>query len=144
MAEVNINTALKDKQVSLDERALLHGTYTLIRVGMVLLVISVVAMMWYHIANDTVGRLLVEKVWFKEFLFVIIIANAVAISNRWVPLWLGAATSFTSWWAATILGVAGYLPYSFTTFLIGYLVALAVVAGILHLIREYQSKHTSA
>lgn len=142
MAEVNINKALKDNKISPDESSLMHGTYTLIRVGMALIILSVFGMIWYHLMNDTAGRLLSEKVWFKEFLFVIIIANAVAITNRWVPLWLGAAVSFTSWWVATLLGVAGYLPYSFGTFFIWYVVAVGLVAGILHLIHRYQA-HSS-
>lgn len=142
IAEVQINKALKDGSVSKDEGALLHGTYAVLRVGMVLIVLSVFAMLWYHYANDTLSRLMAEKVWFKEFLFLVIIVNAVSISNRWVPLWLGAAVSFTSWWLAAILGVAGPLPYSFATYLVFYIVAVFVVAGLLHLIRK-RTKQTA-
>lgn len=41
VAEVQINLALKDRSVSPDERALMHGNYFLIRVGMVLILLSV-------------------------------------------------------------------------------------------------------
>lgn len=136
VAEVQINKALKDKQVSPDERALMHGTYFMIRIGMALIIASVFAMTWYHISQNNAAFLLSSKVLFKEFIFVIIIANAVAISRRWVPLWLGASISFTSWWTATILGVMGYVPYSFITFFTGYVVAVLVMAGILELIRK--------
>lgn len=137
IAEVSIHKALRDGSVSADEGALLHGTYSVLRVGMALIIISAFAMLWYHLQNDTVGRLLNDKIWFKEFLFLIIIINAVAISNRWVPLWLGAATSFTGWWMATILGVSGRLPYSFLTYTALFVVATVAVAGILHLIRKH-------
>ena len=135
IAEVSIHKALKDGQVSADEGALLHGTYSVLRVGMALIIVSALAMLWYNIANDTAARLLNDKVWFKEFLFVIIIVNAAAISNRWVPLRLGAATSFTGWWMAAILGVAGRLPFSFWTYLVIFVVATMCMAGVLHLIR---------
>lgn len=136
IAEVSIHRALKDGKVSTDEKALLHGTYAVLRVGMAFIILSAILMVWYHTANNTIGRLLNEKIWFKEFLFLIIIINAVAISNRWVPLWLGAATSFTGWWMATILGVAGRLPYSFFTYLFAFIVATLLVAAALHIIRK--------
>lgn len=140
IAEVHINTALRDNQVNADEGALLHGTYKVIRVGMALIILSVLGMVWYQIVNDAPGRLLTDKVWFKEFLFIIIIANAVAISNRWVPLWLGAATSFTGWWMATILGALGYMPYSFLAYTILFVGLVLVMAFILHQIRLYTSR----
>lgn len=136
VAEVQIHKALKDGSVSADEGALLHGTYRVLRVGMLLIIISVLGMLWHHYTNDTLGRLLNEKVWFKEFLFLIIIINAVSISNRWVPLWLGAAISFTGWWMATILGVAGRLPYSFWSYVLTFIIATVCVAGILHFIKS--------
>lgn len=141
IAEVSIHKALKDGQVSADESTLLHGTYSVLRVGMALIIVSALGMLWYNLANDSADRLLTDKIWFKEFLFVVIIANAVAISNRWVPLWLGAATSFTGWWMAAILGVAGWLPYSFLTYLIIFMVATVSMAGVLHIIRLRSQAH---
>ena len=137
LAEIQITKALKDKKISDDERNLMHSTYFTIRVGMAFLLVSILGMILYYIHNDMVDRLFTDKVLFKEFLFVMIVINAVCISRRWVPLWLGAATSFTSWWLATILGVSGYLPYNFVVFLIGYIILIFVVAGALHLIKKF-------
>jgi len=47
--------------------------------------------------------------------------------------------SFTSWWGATILGLAGHLPYTFSTYLAGYAIAIFAVAGVLHLVRQVSS-----
>ncbi len=140
IAEVQIYKALKDGKVTAEEGNLLHGTYGVLRVGMALIIVSAFAMLWYNYTNDTLARLMNEKLWFKEFLFVVLIINAVAISNRWTPLWLGAATSFTGWWMATALGVAGRLPYSFWTYLAVFIIATLSVAGILHLIRKFAAK----
>ncbi len=136
LAEVHITKALKDGHVSPDEGRLLHSTYFTIRVGMAFLLVSILGMILYYISNDMVDRLFQTKVLFKEFLFVMIVINAVCISRRFVPLWLGAATSFTSWWLATILGVAGYIPLNFIQFLVGYIILVLTVAGALHFIKK--------
>ena len=136
IAEFQITKALRDKKVSSDESALMHVNYTMIRVGMAILFISVVAMFWYHLEQGNQFILTSEKIWIKDVMFVAIIVNAVALTKRWVPLWLGASISFTSWWGATLLGLAGRLPYSFETYLVGYVVAIFLVAGIFHLVRK--------
>lgn len=141
VAEVQITRALRDRNVSPEESALMHVNYSLIRVGLAFIVISAFAMVWYHLANNSIEVLLSSKVLFKEFLVVVIVANAVAIGRRWVPLWLGAATSFTSWWGATILGVAGPLPYNFFSFLIGFIFTVLGVATILHTVKKFSHRN---
>ena len=140
IAEFQIVRALRDKKVSDEERALMHVNYRMIRVGMALILISVVGMFWYHLKEGNEFILTSEKLWIKDLMFVAILVNAVALQKRWLPLWLGASISFTSWWGATLLGLAGRLPYSFETYLIGYVIAIFAVAGILHFVRKMPSK----
>lgn len=137
IAEFQISKALADKRISSDERALMHANYAMIRVGMVIIGLSVIGMFWYHLNAGNSFIYLSEKLWIKDVMFLMIILNAVALHKRWVPLWLGASISFTSWWGATLLGLAGRLPYDFVTYLIGYTLAIFVVAGILHMIRKW-------
>lgn len=137
IAEVQITKALKDKKVSDDEKQLMHANYFMIRVGLAFIIFSALAMMWYFWQNGMTDRIFGDKLLFKDLLVVIIIINAVAISKRWVPLWLGAATSFTAWWMATLLGAAGYLPYSFLTYLLAFVILVFSVAGVLHLIKKF-------
>jgi hypothetical protein len=139
VAEFQINRALKDKQVSEDERALMHVNYRMIRVGMAILLVSVIAMFWYHLDKGNQFILTSEKLWIKDLMFAMIFINAIALHKRWVPLWLGASVSFTSWWGATLLGLAGRLPYSFETYFVFYILAIFVVAVILDRIRKWQS-----
>lgn len=140
IAEFQITKALKDKKVSLEERALMHINYRMIRVGMAIIFVSVVAMFWYHLGKGNTWILTSEKLWIKDLMFVMIFLNAIALQKRWVPLWLGASISFTSWWGATLLGLAGRLPYSFFTYLVGYIIAIFVVAYILKLIRQFMHR----
>lgn len=137
LAEFQITHALRDRKICDGEHALLHVNYRVIRVGMAIMFLSIVGMFWYHLQEGNTFILTSEKLWIKDVMFVVIVLNAVALHKRWVPLWLGASISFTSWWGATLLGVAGRLPYNFETYVIGYIIAVFVVAGILHLVRKH-------
>ena len=140
IAEVQINTALRKKGISADERALMHANYSMIRVGMAIILLSVIGMFWYHLNAGNGWILTSEKLWIKDVMFVAIFANAILLTKRWIPLWLGASVSFTSWWGATLLGLAGRLPYTFETYLAGYVVAIFVVAGVLHFLRKSMTR----
>lgn len=137
IAEFQISQALRDGKVSDDERALMHVNYRMIRVGMAIIFFSVIGMFWYHFSQDNMWIFSSKKIWMKDLMFVAIVANAVALSKRWVPLWLGASISFTSWWGAALLGLAGQLPFSFGTYLVTYIVAIFIVAWTLHRLRLY-------
>lgn len=140
IAEFQITRALKDKKVSDEERALMHVNYTMIRVGIAIMLVSVIAMFWYHLSQGNDFILFSEKLWIKDLMFIVIIVNAVALTKRWIPLWLGASVSFTSWWGATLLGLAGRLPYDFTTYLIGYIFAIFIVAYLLRVTHRLLAK----
>ena len=137
VAEIQINKALQDGRLDESERALMHANYWMIRVGLALIVVSAIAIFWYQWGQGSGWVLTSQKLWIKELMVVVIIVNAVALSYHRVPLWLGSAISFTSWWSATLLGLAGQLPYSFVTYLVGYVIAIFVIASILHLIRRW-------
>jgi hypothetical protein len=138
VAELQIARALKDKRISMEERELMHANYGMIRAGMAIILVSVLGMFWYFQAQGSSVLFTSEKLWIKELMFVMIFVNAVLLHKRWVPLWLGASISFTSWWGATLLGLAGELPYRFTTYLAGYIIAIFAIAGLFHLLRLWR------
>ncbi len=135
VAELQITRALKDKRVSMDEKMLMHVNYGMIRVGMAVIAVSILGMYWYFAAQGSDVLFTDDRLLIKEVMFAVIILNAVALQKRWVPLWLGASLSFTSWWGATLLGLAGDVPYNFTTYLVGYVIAVFAIAGLFHLLR---------
>ena len=130
VAELQIVRALRDKKVSPDESALMHVNYGMIRVGMAMILISIIGMFWYYSDQGNDFLLTDEKLWIKDLMFAMIVLNAIALQRRWTPLWLGASISFVSWWGATLLGLAGQLSYSFITYLVCYVVAIFAFAGI--------------
>lgn len=140
VAELQIMRALKDKRVSMEERALMHVNYCMIRAGMAIILVSVLGMFWYFEAHGGSNPMFSDdKLLIKELMFAAIFVNAVLLHKRLVPLWLGASISFTSWWGATLLGLAGQLPYSFITYLTGYIIAVFALAGFFHLLRMWSA-----
>ena len=136
IAEVNLIQALRDGKIDSSEKALMHANYTVIRVGMVFVLLSGLALVWWWLTvegNDwviTSGKILV-----KDVMMGAIFLNAFLLTKHWVPLWLGAAISFTSWWGATILGL-WRTSHSFWAILIAYIIAIGLVALAQHLIRK--------
>lgn len=137
VAEINILQALRDGKVDTSEKQLMHANYTMIRVGTALIVLSALLLIWWHLSEGNTWVLTSGKVWVKEIMTIAIVINAVALSRRWVPLWLGSAISFTSWWGAAVLGVWRHVPYSFWIIFTGYIVSIGVVALVLHFIRKH-------
>jgi len=136
IAEVQINVALKDGKVDPQERALMHANYWMIRVGILFIIVSGGLLVWSLYNSGQEWALTSPKAWIKEIMTAAIIFNAIALSKKWVPLWLGAGISFASWWGATILGIFGQLPFTFTEYVFGYIVFVLLVSGALHLIRK--------
>lgn len=141
IAEVQIAQALKDGKVDTSEKQLMHANYTIIRVGTALVVLSGVALVAWHLSMGNMWVLESPKLWVKEIITATIVLNAVALTKHWVPLWLGAAISFTSWWGAMVLGAWRHVPYSFVTLLVAYMVAIGVVAYALHVVRRWHLRN---
>lgn len=136
IAEVQASLAYRNGKASEEARSLLHANYFVIRVGMGIILLSVLGMFWYQLNAGNTWILTSEKLWIKDLMFVAIFVNAVLLTKHLIPFWLGTSISLTSWWGATLLGLAGRLPYGFVTYLVWYVVAIFVVAGVLHLMRK--------
>jgi len=139
VAEAQIRKALADGNIESDERALMHANYFLIRVGLALIIVSGLALMFWFLSDGNTWVLKSEKLWVKDIMVAAIILNAVAISKRWVPLWLGSAVSLGSWLWATILGVWS-TSYSFWALMAGYVILVALVALILHFYNKISAR----
>lgn len=137
IAEVQIVQALMDGKVDASEKKLMHANYTVIRVGMALVLLSGLGLVWWWLTAGNSDWVITDgKILVKDVMLVAIFVNAVLLTKHWIPLWLGSAISFTSWWGGTILGL-WRTDYGFWPILIGYIIAIFVVAGILESIRRY-------
>lgn len=136
LAEVNVMTALRDGKVDASEKALMHANYTMIRVGLAFVILSGIALVWWHLSQGNDWVLTSDKVWFKDTLVVFIVINAILLSKHWIALWLGSAISFTAWWMATILGLWRHQPFDFFELFGVFVIAVLVVGALLELLHR--------
>jgi len=135
-AEIFYMRALKDGEIDPEEGATLGVIYRVLRVGLFLAVLSGFGFLIYlRLVGDT-ESLYDPKLWAKMAIVIIIMINAIMLSMRSIVFWLGSAISITSWYTAMILGSWRSYPYGFVETMVGYVVAVAVVAIVLHFIRK--------
>jgi len=140
-AEIFFLKAIKDGEIDPVEKSFLGTTYTTLRVGMFIVVVSGFLLVFYHyffLGNDWVVTS--GKIWAKNTLVVMILLNAYLIGKRMIPMWLGAAISFTSWYAAMILGAWRNINAGYVEIMLGYIVAVLFVAVILEGIKRIYLK----
>lgn len=139
-AEIFIIKSLKDGVIDPVESSFLRPTYTAMRVGLFILVLSGFGLLLLNRINGFEENLYDEKFWAKMTIVLMLLFNAVLLQIRKVPLWLGSAVSITSWYSALILGAWHGLSLSFFGILIWYVVAIFIVAGILEFIKRLYYK----
>lgn len=136
-AEIFYVRALKDGVVTPEEGTGLKVIYTILRIGLVLAVVSGFGFLVLYRLTGLEERLLDPKLWAKMTIIVVLVVNALLLQLHRMPMWLGASLSLTSWYAATILGAWRMVPYSYVQIMLGYLVAVAVVAVILARVKSW-------
>ncbi len=148
LIEVHLNQALKDKNISSDEREFLKLDYTIVRVGLILAILSGFGLLAYHRIMEHYGVMMNPIVWSKLVIVIIIAINTLLLQAKRINLYWGAAFSFVSWWAAAIFGVfitervpidifgKGSFISSFGSVMLIYGVTVIVGAYILHRIRN--------
>lgn len=106
-------------------------TYQILRVGMVLLVISGFGYLLLARLTGKAPYLYEPRLWAKLTLTVVIVLNALLLQVRKIPLFLGAAISLVSWYAALILGIWRKLELSYLAIMGSYILIVFIVAAVL-------------
>lgn len=135
-AEIFYLKAIKDGEIDPVEGSFLGTTYTVLRVGLVIIVLSGFGLLVLSSLTGLEEHLYDPKLWAKISIVVIILINAILISMRKIPMWLGSSLSFTSWYTALILGMWRGIPYSYLEIMFGYIIAVFIMAGILEYIKR--------
>ncbi|HJL55601.1 MAG: hypothetical protein QGH85_02745 [Candidatus Pacebacteria bacterium] len=136
--------AMKDGKIDPMEGEWLSVVFTVLRIGLVILVISGFGFFLEYRFTGQEERLLDPRLWAKMTIILVLVFNALLIQMRKVPMWLGESLSITSWYGALVLGIMQSAVYSYTTFLIYYIVAVFIVVGILKIIKRlYLGKQTA-
>ena len=112
----------------------LRVAYFVLRIGLFILVVSGFGFLLFLRLNEFGGPFLGARLWFKLLLVLILVFNTFLIQARKMPMWLGSSISITSWYMAMVLGLWRGLSYSFGHITVAYLLAVLLVAYILHII----------
>jgi uncharacterized membrane protein len=135
-AEILYLRASRDGTIDEEEGATLKVTYFVLRVGLSLAVLSGFGFLVYYRLNGFESALLDPKLWAKMTIVAIILLNAILLSARKIPLWLGSPISLVSWYAALVLGTWREVPYSYVQIMLGYFVIVIIASTILSWIRK--------
>ncbi|EKD78687.1 MAG: hypothetical protein ACD_41C00299G0012 [uncultured bacterium] len=136
LAEVFLLQSARAGKLNEQAMGLVRGTYQVIRVGTILLVLSGFGyFLLYRLEGDT-DRLYSERFWLKMVLVVVIALNSLLFQQHKISTLWGSAIFFTSWYAALILGAWRGLDAAWWVLVLSYLVGLLVVAGIFTILRK--------
>ncbi len=134
-AEIHYTRFNSDDIITDDERKTLATTYTVMRAGLFLLVLSGFGFLLYLRLTEQVELLTSPSFWAKMTIVGVLVGNAWLLQARIMPFAVGAAVSLTSWYAALVLGVIIRTNATYLEILMYYVVAVAVVGISLRLIR---------
>ncbi len=142
-AEIFILKALRDGVIDPMEGEWLRSVYWVLRTGLAISIFSGFGFLLLYRLTGEEEKLLDPKLWAKMTIIIILLLNAIFLTARKIPLWLGSSLSFTSWYAAFILGAWRDMPhYSYTSIMSFYFIAFIAVAVVLHAIRKRVIKQT--
>lgn len=134
-AEIHYTRFNSDDIITDDERKTLTTTYTVMRIGLFLLVISGFGFLLYFRLTEYTDILTSPTFWAKMTVVGILVCNALLLQARWMPFLIGTAVSLTSWYAALVLGVLRETSASYFEVLVYYAAAIVLVSLGLRWIR---------
>jgi len=136
--EVFLNMALRDGKVDPTEKLFLSKTYTVLRVGLGISLITGLGFVVMYIVNDQMFRMTNPVFLAKMLIIVILVTNAVLLHLHKMKLWWGSTLSFMSWYFAFFLGtfLTHSIRFGFWEIMITYGVFLVAGGYVLEMIRE--------
>lgn len=123
------------------QNTMMHIVYTVLRVGMVLVMVSEVTMIIYHFhVNNFIYWTDNPELLIRLTIFAIIVGNAFAMQHRKISMWLGPVFAGGSWYAYFFFSVWIETESTFSTLFLGYVVWLIIFGISLALIRMWLTR----
>ncbi len=138
MIEVHLNQALRDGNMTGDERGMLGLNFTVLRVGLALSVFTGMGFIVIYYTTGQEFRLQNPVFWAKMAMILVLLVNALLLQAHKISLYWGSALSFISWWGAFVLGffATNSIRFGFIEIMVVYGLIIVVGAFLLHKIRE--------
>lgn len=97
--------ALQDGKIDVYESATMRTCFTVLHIGLVILVLSGFGFFLQMRFEGSTNEMFEPRIIAKLSLVVILVVNALLMQARKLPIWIGGAISFTSWYTALVLGL---------------------------------------
>lgn len=137
LAEIFFLKSMRDDgKIDEKEGSFLKVVYTVLRIGMILLLLSGFAFLILYRIEGYEERLYNPRLWAKLALTLIIVINALLLQTRKINFAWGSAVSLTSWYAALVLGLWRGLEAGFWEIMIWLAVITIAVWWVQGLIRK--------
>lgn len=111
----------------------LRTTYTIMRVGLIILVVSGFGFLLLARFEGQAQHIYGPRVWAKMTITLVILLNALMMQGKKIPLGLGSSISLTSWYAALIIG-AWRMKAGYMSLMLYYILAIILVTIVKELI----------
>lgn len=123
------------------QNILMHVVYTVLRIGMVLVMVSELTTFLYnfHIGNSVYWTDNPELL-MRLSVFTVICCNAFAMQHRKVSMWLGPVFAGGSWYTYFFLSVWVETGFSYGTLLMSYIGWLVIFGLLLAALRIYLTR----
>ena len=124
--------AIKDGRIDRAERDHLRIIANGLRFGMMLLLISSIALVLAAFINsDPLQPALTSSSWILMTLALVVIWASWALSKRRLPFWLGSAIIFTGWWMIALLAFGRFPNIGYGPTILFTIVAGGIIAAVL-------------
>ena len=124
------------------QNKMMHVVYTVLRVGMVLVLVSELTcfMYNYHVDNFVYWTDNPELL-MRLTIYAIIVINAFAMQFRKITMWLGPVIAAGSWYAYFFFSTWVETESTYPTLFVGYLIWLAIAFVIINGLRLYFTRN---
>lgn len=131
--------SILDGRIDKTEQRFLHTVYFILRLGMVLLALSVL----FRLANIALaGAPLFSDatLWFQFTLLLMVNLNAILMDRHLIPMWLGPAIAGASWYSYFFSVILEPFAIPFPFLIVYWLCLIVLFILFLRVLREYIPK----
>lgn len=114
--------ALEDHTIDASERSFLHAVYVVLRVGMVLIGLSLVLFTFQYLYSGVASTLPYSQFVAEWILLTVIILNAILMTYKYMPMRFGPIIAGGSWYSLFLLNATPLYTLSYSTLLGLYLI----------------------
>ncbi len=131
--------SILDGRIDKTEKRFLHTVYFILRLGMVLLVLSVLWRMLLLGFTDT-PLFSDQTLWFQFTLLLIVNVNAILMDRHLIPMWLGPAIAGGSWYGYFFSVILTPLSFSYPLLLLYWVCLVISFVIFLRILNEFSRK----